>query len=291
MVRTLEATTTQDTLLHCRWSRHLDPAACHPLALGHGHRIVDMAHWLHFPQQATYRSGSTSAACYVAESVKARVLESMVRNYSISSGSACRVYSDLALRFDGKSATGHRYLKYLRSDLFDQVDIGREYVSGEGMARLFRELKRRGVGDLPGRAREVLCNLLAPALHTLRKSGPFAEETAIVPVPGRNGLSATLAKIVTDELADRNARYVSALSKTFAYEMKQLPWSARRLNCWRICRLERDIHARSVILIDDVAASGTTISAAARAVRRVGVINVTAVLLSADTRGFAKESH
>ncbi|QIY73716.1 hypothetical protein HEP84_35755 [Streptomyces sp. RLB1-33] len=227
----------------------------------------------------------------MAESVKARALESMVGNYSISSGSACRVYSDLALRFDGKSATGHRYLKYIGSDLLDQVDIVREYVSGEGMARLFRELKRREVGDLPGRAREILCNLLAPALHTLRETGPFAEETAIVPVPGHNGLSATLAKIITDELADRNAHYVSALGKTFAHEMKQLPWSARRLNSWRMCRLERDIHARSAILVDDVAASGTTISAAAGAVRRAGVINVTAVLLSADTRGFARESH
>ncbi|WP_328978431.1 phosphoribosyltransferase family protein [Streptomyces canus] len=214
-----------------------------------------------------------------------------MQNYSISSGSACRVYSDLALRFDGKSTEGHRYLKYIRSDLLNHVDIVREYVSGEGMARLFRELKRREVDDLPGRAREILCNLLTPALHTLRESGPFAEETAIVPVPGRNGLSATLAKIITDELVDSNARYVSALRKTFTHEMKQLPWSARRHNSWRICRLERNIQTSSAILIDDVAASGTTISAAARALRRAGVTNVTAVLLSADIRGFAKESH
>ncbi|MBU5945998.1 hypothetical protein KQY13_19255 [Streptomyces sp. PAM3C] len=199
------------------------------------------------------------------------------------------MYSDEALRFNGTSAIERRYLKYIKSDLLDQVYIAREYVSGEGMARLFRELKRREVGDLPGRARLILCDLLTPALNAARESGPLAEKTAIVPVPGRNGLSATLAKIVTDELDDRNSHYVSALSKPFAHEVKQLPWSARQLNSWRMCRLERDIRARSAILIDDVAASGTTMSAAARAVRRAGVINVTAVLLSADTRGFARE--
>lgn len=214
-----------------------------------------------------------------------------MRKYATPLDSACRVYSHPALHFDCDSPVGRRYAEYLKSDALDGVEIAREYVSGEGMARLFRELKRRGLSDLPGRSRQVLCDLLAPAMRRFEESHSLSGEVAVVPVPGWNGLSSTLAKIISDELADRSfaARYLNALSKPSAREMKLLPWSERQHHSWRICRLERDIHTSSVVLVDDVAASGTTLSAAARMVRCAGVRNVTALLLSADLLGFSRE--
>jgi len=188
------------------------------------------------------------------------------------------------------------HLLWVRGELLDTLTVGWRYQTRRELARQVHQLKasaKLGISEPCYSFCQLSWPLLADHIETWLRSFAITD-CVVIPIPGRSGLSEIFASVVCQQLRQTHSSidlYRGALRRVGIMEVKSIwKWEDRREAAPSMFQLSRASIPSSVLLVDDVVASGGSLRACAELLRRVGARNVGALTLCGDVDGFERSS-
>jgi predicted amidophosphoribosyltransferase len=194
------------------------------------------------------------------------------------------------LPFQESTPLSKKYLKTVKGKTIDSLFIGWICERDSFFAYLYKRMKKEAKEQKTTKIASEIARAGFPVmLHKINEWISRSQQILIVPVPSRHDISETFTKELYTML-DKDSKRISKVENLFdrldmAMEIKKInSWPKRNEAVEKLFSLDKklDLNQYSILLVDDIVTSGSSLRKCADLLKQKGVKKIAAVSLTTN---------